>query len=228
MLEVRELGVVDYVSAWELQKRLVEERAAGRIPDTLLLLEHPHVVTCGRGFRPRSLEATPHPVHHVERGGDVTYHGPGQLVGYPIVHLRERGLTVGAWLRTIEGALIDALGALGLEGERLKGFTGVWCRGRKVASIGVAVRSWVSYHGFALNVSTDLAALRGLYPCGLQPEQLGSLSALGDGMDAGRVRREISSSFGRLLEAAGDRLRYSGKVSSDEGAAPARVRPFGL
>src|SRR5581483_10210109 len=132
-LQVRELGVVPYQESWDLQRRLVEERAAGKVPDTLLLLEHPSVVTCGRGLRPKSLVATPHPVFHVERGGDVTYHGPGQLVGYPIEDLREHGL----------------------EAERLKGFTGVWCRGKKLASIGVSARSWVSFHGFALNLTTD-------------------------------------------------------------------------
>ena len=195
-MEVRRLGLVDYQEAWELQRRLVDERAAGHIGDTLLLLEHPSVVTCGRGLRPKSLVETPHPVFHVERGGDVTYHGPGQLVGYPIVHLKERGLTIGAWLRLIESCLIDALGEHGLEGERLKGFTGVWARGKKLASIGVAVRSWVAYHGFALNVSTDLSLLRGLYPCGLEPGQLSSMKELlGRRVDAAAALDSVARAF---------------------------------
>ncbi|MBI4347081.1 MAG: lipoyl(octanoyl) transferase LipB [Elusimicrobia bacterium] len=199
-MDVRELGRVEYEAAWELQKRLVDERATGRIPDTLLLLEHPHVVTCGRGLRPKSLVATSHPVFHVERGGDVTYHGPGQLVGYPVVQLKERGLTIGAWLRLIETALIDALAEQGLEAERLRGFTGVWARGKKLASIGVAVRSWTAYHGFALNVSTDLDALRGIYPCGLEPGQLSSMEALlGGAPSMAAVRRSVRSSFERSL-----------------------------
>lgn len=199
-METRRLGLVDYGRAWELQKRLVEDRAAGRAQDTLLLLEHPSVVTCGRGLRPGSLAGTPHPIFHVERGGDATYHGPGQLVGYPIVHLQERGLTIGAWLRLIEGCLIDALEGLRLPAERLKGFTGVWCRGKKLASIGVAVRSWVAFHGFALNVSTDLSALRGIYPCGLEPEQVSSLeAALGRRVPMAEVEDAVADAFGRAL-----------------------------
>ena len=204
MLDVRELGTVDYQEAWDLQRRLVKERAAGSIADTLLLLEHPHVVTCGRGLRARSLVATAHPVFHVERGGDVTYHGPGQLVGYPIVHLRERGLSVGAWLRLIETCLIEALAEGGLEAGRLKGFTGVWCEGRKLASIGVAARSWVAYHGFALNVTTDLSQLRGLYPCGLEPEQLSSVKELAPDARPDAVRAAVRRAFERHLVLAPD------------------------
>jgi lipoyl(octanoyl) transferase len=209
ILAVRELGLVEYRQAWELQRHLVEERAAGRIPDTLLLLEHPHVVTCGRGLRSKSLEGTPHPVHHIERGGDVTYHGPGQLVGYPIVHLRERGFTIGAWLRLIESSLIAALEGVGLQAERLKGFTGVWWRGKKLASVGIAVRSWVSFHGFGLNVSTDLAQLRGIYPCGLEPGQLSTVeAALGREVDPSEMTRLVKRSFVAALapEAIGPSL----------------------
>lgn len=207
-MEVRELGLVEYRAAWDLQKRLVDERAAGRIPDTLLLLEHPSVVTCGRGLRSKSLGATPHPVFHVERGGDVTYHGPGQLVGYPIVHLKERGLTIGAWLRGIEGALIAALGELGIASERLRGFTGVWSRGKKLASIGVAVRSWVAYHGFALNLSTDLAELRGIYPCGLEPGQLSTVEALlGRPVPRAAAVAAVGAAFARAPRANSDDAR---------------------
>ncbi|MBI4425479.1 MAG: lipoyl(octanoyl) transferase LipB [Elusimicrobia bacterium] len=196
MLDVRQLGTVAYPEAWDLQKRLVAERAAGRIPDTLLLLEHPHVITCGRGFRERSLASTRHPVFHIERGGDVTYHGPGQLVGYPIVALRERGLTIGAWLRLLEDRLIAALAEFDLPGERLKGFTGVWCRGRKLASIGVAVRSWIAFHGFALNVTTDLAQAAGVYPCGLEPGQLSTMSeAAGRTIALGQARAAVARAF---------------------------------
>src|SRR5581483_2347798 len=171
-LRVVERGVVDYAEALALQRELVARRARGEIGDTLLLLEHPHVVTRGVGANAYTLAGTPHPVFDVERGGDVTYHGPGQLVGYPILHLKERDLLIGPYLRLIEGALIDALLALGIDAERNKGFTGVWARGKKLASIGIAVRSWVAFHGFAINISTDLSHFRGLYPCGLEPERM--------------------------------------------------------
>ncbi len=197
-LEVRRLGAVDYAEALELQRRLAEARARGEIEDTLLLAEHPPVVTCGRGFSPHSLRQTPYPVFHVERGGDVTYHGPGQLVGYPIVDLKNRGLTVGAYLRLLEDGLIDAVGRFGLEAERVKGFTGVWSRGRKIASIGVSVRRWVAYHGFALNVRTDLSALRGLFPCGLEPSQMASMAELlGQEPDLSDVSKAVEQSFFR-------------------------------
>ncbi|MBI3550634.1 MAG: lipoyl(octanoyl) transferase LipB [Elusimicrobia bacterium] len=195
-LRLLELGTLGYDEALRRQHRLVEERAAGAIPDSLLLLEHPHVVTRGRGFNGFTQGDTRHPVRDADRGGDITYHGPGQLVGYPIIHLKERGLTIGAHLRRIEEALIGALALLGVEGERLKGFTGVWTGGRKIASIGIGARAWVSYHGFALNVTTDLSQFKGLYPCGLEPAQMTSLEALLPRRpDAALVRRRVAESF---------------------------------
>lgn len=192
------LGLTDYQEAWDLQKRLVQERALGRRPDTLILLEHPPVVTRGRGFNGRTMAGTALPVFDIERGGDVTYHGPGQLVGYPIVHLKERGLTVGRYIRLLEQALIEAAGAFGLSAERLAGFTGVWAGGRKIASIGIAVKSWVTYHGFALNVSPDLAQFQGIYPCGLQPEQMASLeSLLGRKLPLSDVSAEVEAALKR-------------------------------
>jgi lipoate-protein ligase B len=160
------------------------------------LLEHPHVVTRGVGASRYTLGGTPHPVFDIERGGDVTYHGPGQLVGYPILHLQERKLLVGRYLRLLEDAIIDALGGFGLEAERRKGFTGVWARGKKIASIGVAVRSWVAFHGFALNVSTDLSQFTGLYPCGLQPERMSTMAALlGREIPMADVKRAVRNTF---------------------------------
>lgn len=175
---VLRLGLTDYKEAWDLQRRLVDERLRGLRPDTLLLLEHPEVVTRGRGYNGRTMAGTTLPVYDIERGGDVTYHGPGQLVGYPIVHLKEKGLTVGRYIRILEQALIDAVLPLGVRAERLRSFTGVWAGGKKIASIGIAVKSWVTYHGFALNVSTDLRQFAGIYPCGLQPEQMASLESI--------------------------------------------------
>lgn len=195
-LQIRELGVMDYSEALELQRRLATQRSRGEIGDTLLLLEHPHVVTRGVATNGYTIAGTSHPVFDVERGGDVTYHGPGQLVGYPIVHLKDRNLLVGSYLRLVEDALIDALGTFGIEARRQKGFTGVWSMDWKLASIGIAVRSWVAYHGFALNVSTDLTQFRDIYPCGLQPERMSSMERLlGHPIESARVREEIKKSF---------------------------------
>jgi lipoate-protein ligase B len=166
-------GRVSYAKALEWQRRLAADRIAGRLEhDLLLLLEHPPVITLGRGahqrhvIRPDGVD-----VVEVERGGDVTYHGPGQLVGYPIMDLRGDGLKQDLhwYLRTLEQALIEGLALLDLPAERRPDYTGVWTRGgeRKIASIGVHVKQWVTWHGFALNVTTDLAAFDRIVPCGI-------------------------------------------------------------
>ncbi|MBI5596673.1 MAG: lipoyl(octanoyl) transferase LipB [Elusimicrobia bacterium] len=176
-LLTRDLGLIGYDEAWALQRALAAERADGRGRDVLLLLEHPPVYTRGTSSRGEG-GPLPHPVRDAERGGQTTYHGPGQLVAYPIVHLKERGLTVGAWLRGLESAVIAVLAGFGLEGERVAGATGVWCRGRKTASIGVAVKGWVAYHGLALNAELDLAPFAAIRPCGFAPEVMTSLTQL--------------------------------------------------
>lgn len=191
-------GLIDYAVALDWQRQLAEQRAKGLIPDTLLLLEHPHVVTRGRGANGYTIGDTPHPICDVERGGDVTYHGPGQLIGYPIIQLKERNLLVGPYLRLLENLLIEAAAAFGIEATRQKGFTGVWVGEKKLASIGIAVRSWVAYHGFALNVSTDLSQFAAIYPCGLQPDQMTSMeNILGRTPDIEAVRRQIEAAFHR-------------------------------
>ena len=169
ILEVVQAGLVPYAEALEWQRRLAEDRIAGRLPhDLLLLLEHPPVLTLGRNsqaahvLHPEGVE-----VFEVERGGDVTFHGPGQLVGYPIIDLRQHRQDLHWYLRTLEQALIDGLGALGIPAERNAGYTGVWTRGRKIASIGIHVKQWVTWHGFALNVTTDLSAFDRIVPCGI-------------------------------------------------------------
>lgn len=202
-LRVLELGLTPYEEALGLQRRLAQERSRGLIPDTLLLLEHPHVVTLGRGFNGRTLAGTVHPVLEAERGGDATYHGPGQLVGYPIVHLKERGLLIGPYLRLLEEVLIDASAAFGIRAERLRGFTGVWAGGKKLASIGVAVRGWVAYHGFALNVTTDLSQFDGIYPCGLEPGTMTSMERLlGRTPEMLEVRGRVRACIERALPPA--------------------------
>jgi lipoyl(octanoyl) transferase len=174
-LLVWDLGRRSYQDTLQQQRDLCRRRIAGDLPDDLLLLvEHEPVITLGRGTRTTSL---PIPVaelrrrgvqvYEVERGGDVTYHGPGQLVGYPILDLRQHREDLHWYLRQLEAGLIRALGRLGVQGERRAGLTGVWTRGRKIASIGIHVKQWVSFHGFALNVNTDLSAFDLIVPCGI-------------------------------------------------------------
>jgi lipoate-protein ligase B len=175
-LVVRDLGCRGYADVLELQRTLCRRRMAGEITeDVLLLVEHEPVITLGRGTRmpslllPRAeLERRGIGVFEVERGGDVTFHGPGQLVGYPILDLREHREDLHWYLRHLEAALMGALAALGIEAGRNPGLTGVWTRGRKIASIGIHVKQWVTYHGFALNVNTDLAYFDLIVPCGIQ------------------------------------------------------------
>jgi len=168
VLEVVEAGVVPYAEALAWQRSLAQARIEGRLPhDVLLLLEHPAVVTLGRNSRAAHLRGEGVAVFEVERGGDVTYHGPGQLVGYPILDLTGYRQDLHWYLRTLEQALIDALTELGIPAERHAGYTGVWTTGRKIASIGVHVKQWVTWHGFALNVTTDLSAFDRIVPCGI-------------------------------------------------------------
>ena len=169
VLEVIQAGVVPYAEALEWQRGLAQARIERRIPhDLLLLLEHPPVVTMGRTSQATHLlEAAGVEVFEVERGGDVTFHGPGQLVGYPIIDLTGYKQDLHWYLRTLEQALIGALEILGIPTERNPGYTGVWTKGRKIASIGIHVKQWVTWHGFALNVTTDLAHFDRIVPCGI-------------------------------------------------------------
>jgi lipoyl(octanoyl) transferase len=178
--DVRRLGRVDYGAALELQARLVEERRRGEIGDSLLLLEHPPVITLGvktRG-KPTNIVASPEAlaaegvaVFETGRGGDITYHGPGQLVGYPILDLRPDRCDVHRYVRDLEEVLIVALREFGIEGARVTGLTGVWVgpagREEKIAAIGVRISRWITSHGFALNVATDLRHFRLIVPCGI-------------------------------------------------------------
>ena len=169
------LDRMPYEEALGLQRAVAEARIAGRVAtDVLLLVEHPPVVTLGRSFQPEHLPTTVDAlrsrgvgVFEIERGGDVTFHGPGQLVGYPIYDLREHRQDLHWYLRQLEGALIGALGRFGVAGERSEGYTGVWTAGRKIASIGIHVKQWVTWHGFALNVTTDLSFFDLIVPCGI-------------------------------------------------------------
>jgi lipoyl(octanoyl) transferase len=171
---VLRLGLVDYLEAWELQKRLAQEVGDGRSRAWLLLLEHPHTYTLGVRagdehllLAKEAFDRLGAKVHRVDRGGDVTYHGPGQLVGYPILNLLRWGAGPLLYVETLEATLIDALGALGVKAGRSEGCRGVWVGNEKIAAIGVKVSRGVTTHGFALNVDPDLAYFRHIVPCGL-------------------------------------------------------------
>lgn len=169
LLEVRRLGRTEYRACHAEQLRLVEARAAGEGPDLLLLTEHEPVVTVGRGTDLAAGAGVGVEVVEVERGGEATYHGPGQLVAYPILALPEGRRDLHRYLRDLEEVVIRLLGEFELEGRREEGLTGVWIGPQKVCSIGVAVRRWVTYHGLALNLSTDLEPFQRFHPCGLDP-----------------------------------------------------------
>ncbi len=197
-----DLGRMEYGEALALQKELAGKRARGEIPDTLVLVEHDHVITLGRKTTPANFKPQDIPVFQVERGGDATYHGPGQLVGYPIIHLADHD--VRRHVRNMEEAIIRTARAFGVDGARIEGHPGIWVRGRKLASIGVAVTDWVTYHGFALNVNTDLSYFELIRPCGLDPTTMTSMQKItGKGIPfddtKSRFAKEFSSVTGLSL-----------------------------
>ncbi|HSL20985.1 MAG TPA: lipoyl(octanoyl) transferase LipB [Vicinamibacterales bacterium] len=186
-IQVRRLGRVAYAEALELQQRLVEERRRREIPDQLLLLEHPPVITLGvkvhadRGHvlaTPNRLRELGVELHETGRGGDVTYHGPGQVVGYPIFDLRPNRCDVHAYVRDLEEVMIRAAASFGIRAERVKGLTGVWVGADKLAAIGVRISRWVTSHGFAFNVNTDLRQFDLIIPCGIADRGVTSLQKL--------------------------------------------------
>jgi lipoyl(octanoyl) transferase len=203
---LRELGRIGYVEALELQRNLIAARKEGTVPDHLLLLEHPHVITLGRNGRMENLLAGDEVLsragiefHPTDRGGDVTYHGPGQLVGYPILDLREWKRDVGAYVRAIEQTIIDTLAGYGISAGRIPGLTGVWVGERKIAAIGVHISRWVTSHGFALNVSTDLSYFQYIVPCGLA-KPVTSMARLGAPASLDEVARSLAAHFGRIFD----------------------------
>jgi lipoyl(octanoyl) transferase len=204
--ELRELGSLRYADAFALQQQYVERRKRGEIPDQLLIVEHPHVVTMGRNGHDENLLCAPEMLdragiefHRTDRGGDVTYHGPGQIVGYPIVDLREWKRDVMAYVRALEQVLIDALAEFGIAAGREAGATGVWTGQGKIAAIGVHISRWVTSHGFALNVATDLDYFRYIVPCGLT-KPVTSMQALGCQADRDQVVAAVARSFARVFD----------------------------
>jgi len=204
----RDLGRMDYAAALSLQRELVERRQSGQTGDTLLFVEHPHVITLGRnGQRQNLLAGWDHlrragvAFHDTDRGGDITYHGPGQLVGYPILDLRQWKRDVTAYVRALEECLIETLGEFGIAAARSPGLTGVWVAEGKIAAIGVRISRWVTSHGFALNAATDLQYFQYIVPCGLAGRAVASMDRLlgaNPGLD--RVRSAVARHFGRVFE----------------------------
>jgi lipoate-protein ligase B len=215
-LLVTDLGSMPYGDALTLQRAVARARISGEIgEDLLLLVEHPPVVTLGRSSKERHLLASPAllaaqgvELFEVERGGDVTFHGPGQLVGYPIVDLKRHKQDLHWYLRQVEEALIRAVAPLGIRGERNAGYTGVWTQGRKLASIGVHARDWVTWHGFALNVATDLAYFDLIVPCGIAAVEMTSVARELDTPPEYRaalesdVRTRVADAFGEVFSLA--------------------------
>jgi lipoate-protein ligase B len=208
---VLECGRMPYKEAWDLQRALVEARQQERVPDVVLFVEHPPVITVGRSGRRSNilvpsqvLEARGIEVYEVERGGDVTYHGPGQLVGYPILSLRALDEDIVRYVRLLEGTLISALETWGIHARQVRGYPGVWVGDAKVAAIGVAVKRKVTMHGFALNVDPELSHFDLINPCGLGKPVTSMARLLGRSLSLAEVRpvvaRAFASTFGVVLE----------------------------
>ena len=207
-LWVVRLGRMGYEDCLELQREVARQRITGAIPeDVLLLVEHPPVVTLGRSSKQKNLVSSPAylasrgvELFEVERGGDVTFHGLGQLVGYPIVDLKRHRQDLHWYLRSVEEALIRTLSQYGISAERSTGYTGVWTKGRKIASIGVHARDWVTWHGFALNVTTDLSYFDLIVPCGIVGVEMTSIEKeTGLGPDLDSVSDVVAREFAFLF-----------------------------
>ncbi|HWQ00065.1 MAG TPA: lipoyl(octanoyl) transferase LipB [Vicinamibacterales bacterium] len=235
LLQIRRLGRVDYADALELQQRLVDDRRAGRIPDQLLLLEHPPVVTLGVRARSdrRHLVATPEQLaaegialFEAGRGGDVTYHGPGQIVGYPILDLRPDRCDVHRYVRDLEEVLIRAAAAFGVTAGRLPGLTGVWVGAEKLAAIGVRVSRWITSHGFAFNVTTRLEHFRFIVPCGIADRGVTSLAKLtGRAVPLADVEEAIARAFCEVFDARPVREAEPAMASGERPQPPPSRRP---
>jgi len=205
---VEQLGTIDYAAGLALQRERVAQRKAGAIPDTLLLLEHPHVYTLGRNARrenvlvsPAFLKSRGAEVFETDRGGDVTYHGPGQLVGYPILDLAQHRRDIAWFMRSLEEVFIRVAADYGFEAGRAAGATGVWVGNEKLVAMGVHISRWVTSHGFAFNVNTDLRYFDWIVPCGLRDKGVTSIERLsGRPADMNVARERVVGHFGRVFD----------------------------
>ena len=206
-MEILDVGRASYEPVWRLQHELVRRRKAGTVGDVLVLVEHEPVITLGRSADESNITASPDrlrrlgvEVRRVERGGDVTYHGPGQLVGYPILDLRRHRKDVRWYVRSLEEVLIRALGNFGIEAERDTDNIGVWIDGKKIAAIGARIEKWVTYHGFALNVDPDMSHFDLIVPCGIPDLSVTSMSQiLGYAPSMDSVKAAVARSFESVL-----------------------------
>jgi lipoate-protein ligase B len=204
---VCDLGRTRYAEAWKRQQQIFDLRHHGLVGDILLLNEHEHVYTIGKAGDDNHLLASDDElrqggvdVFHIDRGGDITYHGPGQLVGYPILDLNLYGADIHRYLRGLEEVLIRALGDFGIEGEREDGMTGVWVKGEKIAALGVKVSRWITMHGFALNVNTDLSRFSRIIPCGIFHKGVTSMERLlGQTVSTDDVKRSVAEAFAEVF-----------------------------
>jgi lipoyl(octanoyl) transferase len=229
-----DLGLIAYAPACELQQRVVAARKSGAIPDVLLLCEHPHVITLGRNGKPENLRATDRVLrqmnvefHLTDRGGDITYHGPGQIVGYPILDLTAHRRDVRWYVRQLEEAMIRATKEFGVEAHRIEEFHGIWLDTatgpEKLAALGVHLSRWVTSHGFAYNVSTDLRYFDLIVPCGITDKRATSLErALGREVDVREVSGSLARNFGEVFN------RHITKISREEFEATLSANAEGI
>ena len=204
LCELKIQAITPYALAWSQQRSLVEARIANpNLPDILLLLEHPPVYTLGSGsdikFIKFNLDKTDKEVYRIERGGQVTYHCPGQLVGYPILNLRYYQQDLHWYLRQLEEVILQTIAIYGLSGERIGGLTGVWVEGYKIAAIGIKVSHWITYHGFAVNVCPDLSGFAEIIPCGIANKPVGSLQQFLPNISLMQVQRDLSRVFASVF-----------------------------
>ncbi len=208
--QVMQLGLIEYNAAYSIQKELVAKRIRGEVPDTLILLEHEPVITVGRSGSLNNIHISEETrlkekiaLFKINRGGGVTYHGPGQLVGYPILNLNGYGRDIHKFLRLLEEVIIKVLAGYGLEALRVPGLTGVWVGQKKIASIGVGVRKWVSFHGFSLNVAPDMKHFSYINPCGLDDDKMTSMKELlGREICVDDVREKVVKNFSEVFGVA--------------------------
>ncbi|RMD95393.1 MAG: lipoyl(octanoyl) transferase LipB [Calditrichaeota bacterium] len=209
-------GLLDYKKAWDFQKTIHQARINNQVPDTLILTEHPHTYTIGKAggeehliAEERLLNRQGIKVYRIDRGGDITYHGPGQIVGYPILDLHNYYLDVHRFLRDIEEVIIRTLAFYGIRAGRIKGLTGVWVEGAKIAAIGIKVSRWVTMHGFAFNVNTDLNYFRHIIPCGITDKPVTSMEKLlGTRINFEEVNNKIIQCFSEVFNLQFDNINY--------------------
>ncbi len=206
-LTYSDLGLIDYQTAWDLQHKLFEKRRTNKIDDILLLLEHPHTYTLGKSanksnllFDDAELRKRNISLYNIDRGGDITYHGPGQIVGYAIIDLKNWVQDTHKYLRALEEVIINTLEDFGIQSERNENHTGVWVNGRKICAIGIKVSRWISMHGFALNVNTDMELFNGIVPCGIDDKGVTSLNdELSKSINSELVKSSLVKKFSEVF-----------------------------